>query len=313
MKQYSRFSLFSAIIISLPLFISSCLKDNSEEQRKLEMRILEGYLDKYDIEVEPLASGLYYIEEVAGTGDSPEEDDFLKVNYTITTVTDERVRYTTDSLIAKTEDFYSKWRLYGPELLVKGINIAGLEEGLSLMKEGGFSTLIIPSNLAWGAGGFNSPVDPYTSIVMNLELIEVISDIKAYESGLISDYISANSFQSQVNSDSIYYEDVLIGTGDTVTNGTPITINLKAYLLDGRLIASINTYRFQFGSTLNALITTGASKGIKRMKEGGKARWIVPSSMAFGTFTKYTYDELTKIPIPPSSPILYEVEVVSAK
>jgi len=50
----------------------------------------------------------------------------------------------------------------------------------------------------------------------------------------------------------------------------------------------------------------GWEEGISYMKKGGKARLIVPSSLAYG-------EEGLEDMIPPYSPVVYEIEVLEVK
>lgn len=314
MKLFSHNGIKLTLLLFMPILFQSCLKDKAEEEKALEMRILNDYIQKNYDTIQPTPSGLYYIEELEGGGIAPGAGDYVVLNYTLMTLSDERVRTTTDSVIAKEEDIYSAWRLYGPETLqLTGTIIPGLYEGLLNMQEGGKSRLIFPSSLGWGSGGIYSPVPPFSSIIIDLELKKVIKSITNYEAQTISTFLAASEIPSTPNSDGIYFESLVEGTGDTIKSQQYVSANIKAYLLDGRQIVNLNNYRFQYKVTLNPAVTTGFTKGVGLIREGGRARWLVPSSMAFGTGSKTIFDELTKIPVPPYSPVLYDVTVVSVK
>ena len=51
--------------------------------------------------------------------------------------------------------------------------IPGWIEGLQLMKKGGKSKLIIPSNLAYGQG--NQGIPPFSTLLFDVELIDIKS------------------------------------------------------------------------------------------------------------------------------------------
>ena len=314
MKLLSHTSFKFTLLLFLTMIFNSCLKDRAEEEKALEMRILNDYIQNNYDTIQPTPSGLYYIAELEGGGIAPGTGDYVVLNYTLSTLSDERIRTTTDSVIAKEEDIYSSWRLYGPETLqLTGTIVPGLYEGVLKMQEGGKSRLIFPSSLGWGSGGFYSPVPPFSSIIIDVELIKVIKSITNYETQTISTFLAENEIPSTPNSDGIYFESLVEGTGDTIQTSKYVSANIKAYLLDGRQIVNLNNYRFQYQVTLNPAVTTGFTKGVGLIREGGRARWLVPSSMAFGQGSKTGFDELTKIPIPPYSPVLYDVTVVSVK
>jgi FKBP-type peptidyl-prolyl cis-trans isomerase len=104
-------------------------------------------------------SGLYYLEVVAGTGSSPVAGDSAYVNYTGKFL-DGKVFDTNISL----------GQLYG---FIVGQNIIGFDEGVTRMKEGGKSTLLIPSSLAYGTYG-SSIIPGYTPLLFDVELVKVV-------------------------------------------------------------------------------------------------------------------------------------------
>ncbi|NJO91314.1 MAG: peptidylprolyl isomerase, partial [Chloroflexia bacterium] len=51
--------------------------------------------------------------------------------------------------------------------------IDGWEEGFSYMKKGGKARFIIPSELAYGKEGFSTIIPPYSSLLFEVELIDI--------------------------------------------------------------------------------------------------------------------------------------------
>jgi FKBP-type peptidyl-prolyl cis-trans isomerase FklB len=100
-------------------------------------------------------SGLQYKILKAGTGKHPKPDDTVLLNYRSTTI-DGR-------------EFYSTERKGHPaEVRIKDA-IAGLREGLVLMREGGHWQLFIPEGLAYGERG---PLADQ-AVIFDLELISI--------------------------------------------------------------------------------------------------------------------------------------------
>jgi peptidylprolyl isomerase len=106
-------------------------------------------------------TGLQYIEIVAGTGAQPTDLDQVSVWYTgwlqdTGTKFDSSVDRGTPSTFA-----------------ISGV-VPGFAEGLKGMKEGGQRRLIIPPELAYGETGSGSSVPPNSTLIFDVELLQVI-------------------------------------------------------------------------------------------------------------------------------------------
>ena len=58
-------------------------------------------------------------------------------------------------------------------VLGMGQVIKGWDEAFLTMKEGGQARLIIPSDLAYGKKGYSNIILPYSTLVFEVELLEV--------------------------------------------------------------------------------------------------------------------------------------------
>lgn len=106
-----------------------------------------------------LASGLQYTVLTEGNGRSPKATDTVKCHYEGTL---------TDGTI-----FDSSYRRGEPaEFPLNGV-IAGWTEGLQLMKEGAKYRFFIPYTLAYGERGAGQSIPPFSTLVFDVELIEV--------------------------------------------------------------------------------------------------------------------------------------------
>jgi peptidylprolyl isomerase len=126
-----------------------------------EMSLLKNYIELSNTTVKPTATGLYYIEKKKGTGKMAEIGKTLVVHYTGTTI---------DGKI-----FDSSLQRGTPLSFVLGQGqvIKGWDEGFQFMKVGGEARLIIPSNLAYGKEGYSNLILPYSTLVFEVELLEV--------------------------------------------------------------------------------------------------------------------------------------------
>ncbi len=127
---------------------------------------IKKYLDSNKIKVKPTASGLYYMETKKGTGANPVKGDTVAVHYTGTLVDGT----TFDSSIGRPE---------GPLKFPIGVGyvIPGWEEGIGLMKKGGKAKLLIPSSLGYADKGAGQVIPPYTPLVFEVELVDIIKPV----------------------------------------------------------------------------------------------------------------------------------------
>jgi FKBP-type peptidyl-prolyl cis-trans isomerase FkpA len=143
---------FFVLVFSV-LFVAACESGDPYEKEKVA---IEKYKQEHNITAEPLPSGLYYIETKTGTGASPVYASKVKVKYT---------GMFTDGSVFDSGTFTFSFGM--------GQVIAGWDEGIGYMKEGGKATLIVPSDLAYGPDGYGS-IPGYTPLVFTVELIDIL-------------------------------------------------------------------------------------------------------------------------------------------
>lgn len=107
------------------------------------------------------SSGLQYIEKKAGTGKAPQKGSTVSVHYA--------------GRLENGTEFDSSFKRNAPLdfKLGAGQVIAGWDEGIGLMKEGGTATLIIPPNLGYGSRGAGSVIPPNATLIFDVELVKV--------------------------------------------------------------------------------------------------------------------------------------------
>jgi len=136
-----------------------------EDFGEYEKSVLKRFIDQEKINVEPTASGMYFISVVAGTGKPVEPGDLVTVNYEGKFLNGKFF----DSTIKRSQPFEF---VYGSEMQV----IPGLEEAIGRMREGEKAVVILPSELAWSEGGSSTGIiPPFTSVIYEVELIQALS------------------------------------------------------------------------------------------------------------------------------------------
>ncbi len=135
------------------------LANKYHESEDAEIKLLEKYLNNFNITAKPTESGLYYVEKIKGSGKKAKENSLVTVHYSLMLADGELVETT----LAQ-EPFTFK-------LGNKNV-IAGWEEGIAMMNEGGKASLIIPSKIAYGKEG-KGKILPYTTLIFEVELLKV--------------------------------------------------------------------------------------------------------------------------------------------
>jgi len=111
-------------------------------------------------EVVTLASGLQYEVMTAGTGATPKASDSVKVHYH-------------GSLIDGTV-FDSSVKRGEPATFGVTQVISGWVEALQLMPVGSKWKLFIPSDLAYGAKGAGQAIAPFSTLIFEVELLDIV-------------------------------------------------------------------------------------------------------------------------------------------
>ncbi len=126
-------------------------------------RVLE-YLNQNQISNIPF-DNIYYKKLSAGSGETPQTNDQVKVHYTGKFL-DGKVF---DSSIPRNEPLSFT--------IGKGQMIKGFEIGVKLMQKGEKAVIVIPSALAYGARQ-RGEIPPYSPLVFELELVDIIPAAK---------------------------------------------------------------------------------------------------------------------------------------
>lgn len=128
------------------------------EQKKAGETFLAENAKKEGVKVLP--SGLQYTVIKEGTGKKPKATDNVKCHYEGTLIDGTMF----DSSIKRGE----------PAVFPLNGVIAGWTEGLQLMAEGAKYRFFIPYNLGYGARGAGASIPPFSTLIFDVELIEVM-------------------------------------------------------------------------------------------------------------------------------------------
>ncbi|MFW5700765.1 MAG: FKBP-type peptidyl-prolyl cis-trans isomerase [bacterium] len=139
-----------------------------EDFGEYEKVILRQYLDQKQIEIDPLKDGLYFLRIRQGNGKKIRKGDTITVHYEGKFLNGKFF----DSTKKRKEPFQF---VYGQQWQV----INGLEKAFGKMEEGEKAIIILPSQLGWGKKGSSTGIiPPYTSLIFELEVLEVKNAVK---------------------------------------------------------------------------------------------------------------------------------------
>jgi FKBP-type peptidyl-prolyl cis-trans isomerase FkpA len=124
----------------------------------------------------------------------------------------------------------------------------------------------------------------------------------------IKNYVKKNNLNALQQPDGIYYIPVLEGKGMQADSGKTVMIKYTGCFISGQKFDSrCDTSSFEFKMGDEYQVIWGLQQGIKLMKEGGKAKFIIPSYLAFGEKGSSTGI------VPPNTTVMYEVELIKVK
>lgn len=128
------------------------------------------------------------------------------------------------------------------------------------------------------------------------------SDVTVAEDTQIENYITSKKLTvTEKTASGLRYIRVTPSTGIAVVFGQTISVKYAGKLLDDSQFDA-GTFSFKLGA---GSVIKGFDEGIAKMKVGEQATLIFPSSIGYGASGSG--------PIPANAPLLFNIEVVSAK
>jgi FKBP-type peptidyl-prolyl cis-trans isomerase FkpA len=146
--------------------IQELAQSRAKAAAEKEKEASKPFLEKMAAEkgAKKLPSGVIYMEEKAGTGESPKPTDKVKVHYT---------GKLTDGTV-----FDSSVERGQPVTFPLNQVIKCWTEGVGQMKPGGKAKLVCPSDQAYGDRGAPPKIKPGSTLVFDVELLEIVKDEK---------------------------------------------------------------------------------------------------------------------------------------
>jgi FKBP-type peptidyl-prolyl cis-trans isomerase len=126
------------------------------------------------------------------------------------------------------------------------------------------------------------------------------------EEALISNYLQSNpTLAFQRKPSGLYYLDIEVGTGRLSVTSDTAFIKYTGKFLDGTVFDSNVERDDSLIFPVNkGFLIPGFDEGVTYMREGGKAMFLIPSNLAYGSSGYY---------MPAYTPVLFDVELVRIK
>lgn len=295
----------------------------NEKLKGEEAGKLQAYLTQNNITQAPTSSGIYFIQQVPGSGPVVATSQFVKLNLTVSSIDGKKLFSTLDANKPVTMEFG------------KPFDTKGLDEAIGMMRKGSKAKVIVPSVMGFGEKGRRNQqtgefiIPPYTPVVYELEILDIktkaqqeneqkaedakmkkaADEAKAKEPAMIQEYLKANKITAKPTASGLYYIETVKGKGAKPVVGKKVKVSYTGRLLNGKVFDSSfkggksTPYEFPLGQ---GAVIAGWDEAIGMMLVGGKATLIVPSKLGYG-------ERQMGPDITPFSPLVFDVELVSAE
>lgn len=228
-------------------------------------------------------SGLQYVINVEGTGQRAKAGDLVEVHYT-GKLTNDTVF---DSSVSRGKPFKFK--------LGEGMVIKGWDEGIALLNVGDKATFTIPAELGYGDRAVGT-IPANSTLIFEVELLNVVEPPKPY------DVAKKDTIKRESGLQYILVQENEGGV--QAAAGKNVRVHYSGYLEDGKMFDSSvergEPFVFPLGQ---GRVIRGWDEGVALLKTGEKARFIIPSDLAYG-------DRGYPPIIPAKATLIFDVELL---
>lgn len=267
-------------------------------------------------------SGLRYLKVEEGTGEKPNDGEFLMLNVAYNDAN--------DNVMFSSADRGGALPLSYVDSMFT--NNGSLEEGFRLCEKGDSLILEIPAEIIFKES-FRRPLpdtiaaESIITVYLGVENIftkeefdtyraeqvktqreeaeEASKGLVAIDAKIIEDHLAENNIEAISTEDGMYYVITQEGNGEKPETGNSVVVNYTGKLLDGTVFDSNNKGNFSFPLGQGRVIK-GWDLGIALLTKGAKATLYIPSGLAYGA-------RGAGAQIGPNSVLIFDVELVDIK
>ncbi|HPC98097.1 MAG TPA: FKBP-type peptidyl-prolyl cis-trans isomerase [Bacteroidales bacterium] len=154
-------------------------------------------------------------------------------------------------------------------------------------------------------------------IAVSISSCDLSGKYEREETQIIQNYLSSIGDTVYVKKPSgLYFLSITEGTGESPADGDTVAFWYTAKLLSGGIFDTNRGLDSPFSFVVGSgLIITGLDEGIRYMKNGGVAKIITPSNLAYGSAGLYGYDQYGyyRQILPGYTPLVWDIEIASIK
>ncbi|MEO7989343.1 MAG: FKBP-type peptidyl-prolyl cis-trans isomerase [Chryseolinea sp.] len=295
-------SFLLLIIVGLPIIFSACLDSpdivDPNKQLQADITAIDTYLAAHSLTAIKDPNGLRMVIQELGTG--------LPANFNSKRV-----------LVDYTGKLFSTGVTFdhNTQPFAVGLDsvIVGWQMAFRTLPSGSKATLYIPSYWGYGTDG-RSPTIPSNAILtFDVDFKKVLSTTAessklGTDTVAIDNYLSSKSIPALKDTTGIRYLITAPGTGSLATWYSKLTVKFtyKSITDDTKVLASVDQAPTEFFYSRVVDYPNGLKVGLQKLGKGGKAKFYIPSGLAFGPSGAYSGN--TKV-IPDNANIIVEVEV----
>ena len=289
----SPLKIFFFILVLASFFISSC---------------------KEKVKYQATDTGLRYIFHTDKKGKSPRVNNYVTLDMVY--------KLENDSLLYDSRQTGMPMRYQ----IIKPPFQGAIEEGIMMMGEGDSATFYVSADSMFEKV-FKRPLPDFITkgsrLVFDIHLLKVENAAEAEadmreklmakfatEKKLIDKYVTENNIKEKPTSDGLYVVITKKTDGKLPSKGDQIAVQYTGRFLYGEVFDACvpnHPYHFTLGE---GKVMPGFEEAFSMLREGEKATIIIPSELGYGEKGKRNPASGIYI-VPPYTPLMYEVEVVS--
>ncbi len=241
----------------------------------------------------------------AGKGPGPKPGDFMSFHLII--------RTGSDSILMSTYSQNSPNKGKPMEIqYTQSVSIMDLMEAFQRLSPGDSAAIKVPSDSIFkgNLAAQRPPFFPQGSFMKYYIKMVSISNAAEREKGerdAIAKFVKDSNLKVTVTASGLNYVILRPGTGDQAKPGDEVVVHYAGRLFNGKQFDASYSRGEPFTFKLGAgQVIKGWDEGVALLKVGEKIKLIIPSGMAYGA-------QGAGADIPPNSPLVFDVELISIK